>query len=335
MKRILAALAAPLAIAACDGNPFVAPPAPTPPATPATSEVYSLQVNSLTYDETNDELVINNLPFDGPDGTYTRVLERTEIDGFNLYQSTQTDETGRRQYYALFRRTDSGHGEVGVVATGDYADFGFGGTLERRNNGTTVLPSAGEYVYTGDYAGLRTASDRGGIEMVDGDVLLEVDIADFDETGAVEGRVSNRTRYSITGVPLSALPSIVFRTASISDGVITGGTVVTNNSDGTVRDEGTYTGLFVGPNGEEIVGSVNMTGDFIVTNYTEAVPGTDPDGNPITTDVALSYSQYLAIQAAAAAGDPTAIARLAAITVTEETIAGSTVREIGVFTAVD
>lgn len=292
------------------------------------TSVHTLEVNKMEYDADRDELVINNLPFDGPDGVYERVQARIEVDGFGVYRSLVTDETGQRQYFAVFRQTDNG--AAGVVATPDYAGFGFGGTTTTRNNSNTTVPVTGEYVYRGLYGGARTYSDRGGIELVEGDVLIEVDIEDFDDTGAVEGRVTNRTAYGIDGVPLQPLPTIVFATTSIDaeTGVIAEGTAATRNTDGTTRDSGTYQGLFVGPNGEEIVGTVNISGSFTSYRIVETVEVTDDQGIVTEEEVPLSYAEYLRIRDS---GDRD---RLADIAITE-TAEDFDVRELGAFTATD
>jgi hypothetical protein len=329
MIRKFLAVSALTGLSACSGGEFLFPAEEEEVVeTASATSSYTLEVNRLEYDEGNDQVVVNNLPFDGPDGVYDRVLARTEVDGFGVYRSLQTAETGQRTYYAVFRKTDNG--TAAAIATGSYADVGFGGTAVSRTNDLTVMPTTGEYVYTGLYGGLRTFSDRGGIELVKGDVLLEIDIADFDNVGAVEGRVTNRVAYNVNGVPLQPLPNIIFATTTITaaTGVIDEGSAVTRNGDGTTRDSGTYQGLFVGANGEEIVGTVNITGSFYAYQIFEAVEVTDAEGNVTTEQQQLSYAQYLAIQAS---GNTE---RLASITITEEA-QGFNVRELGAFTAAD
>ena len=39
-----------------------------------------LTMNAVQYDAANDELVINNLPFDGPDGRYDNIAGTTSTD---------------------------------------------------------------------------------------------------------------------------------------------------------------------------------------------------------------------------------------------------------------
>lgn len=323
-----------LGLAACgDGNPISGDgPGDGPddgrpggPQVQATGEV-----TGLRFDADADQIVVEDLPFDGEDGVYTRVAETTALEDFGVYESRSGTEEGRRKYYAVFRETDSGAGSVAAIASPDYQDVGFGGTVATRN-GTTDMPTAGEYVYTGVYGGVRTPEGRTGIELTEGDVLLEIDVADFDGSGAIEGRIGDRTRYRVDGTALGALPDVVFRTTSISEGgVIDAGDALTRNNDGTERDNGTYQGLFVGEDGEEIVGSVTLDGTF----YSSRVQETYRDQNGQTATRMLSYEDYLDLRDRAADGDPGALARFGNTTVIE-TAEDFDVQERGVFTAAD
>ena len=328
MIRKFIALSAFGTIAACSGGEFLFDDGTDDTDPAAATAAYTGDLNKLDYDADNDQVVINNLPFDGPDGVYDRVAARTEIDGFGVFRSQQTAETGQRTYYAVFRETDNG--AAAAVGTPNYVGFGFGGGAAIRNNSVTNVPTEGEYVYTGLYGGVRTFSDRGGIELVEGDVLLEVDINDFDETGAVEGRVTNRVTYNINGVPLQPLPTIIFATTSITanTGVLEQGAASTTNSDGTARDSGTYEGLFVGPDGEEIVGTVNISGTFVSYSIIETIEVTDDSGAIAEQELQLSYETYLAIRAA---GDAERLGRIE-ITETNEDFQ---VQELGAFTTAD
>ncbi len=337
MIRKLIAASALVGLAACSGGEFLFPVEEEEEGSITDpSPMFTGEVNKVDYDADNNQLVVNNLPFDGPDGIYQQVAARTEVNGFGVYTSLQTANTGQRRYFAVFRQSE--HGEVAAIATGDYKNLGFGGTSIARD-GTTAMRASGEYVYRGLYGGLRTFSDdtfkdRGGIELVEGDVLLEIDLADFDDTGAVEGRVSNRTAYNINGVPLQPLPNIVFSTTSISaGGVIDPGTASSSNRDGSTRDSGTYQGLFVGPDGEEILGAVDISGTFVSYQITETIPTYDDtgaqvfdnNGDPVTEGVRISYQDLLDLRA-------TGSDRLDSITIAENN-EDFQVRELGVFTS--
>lgn len=221
-----------------------------------------LDDNGTPNDPTDDQLVINNLPFDGPDGRYLQV----EVlgNGAEVYQSQQTATTGTTLTFAVFVRAD--HLEATSAASGQWADYGYAGANINRDS--FDLPGGvGEYVYRGTYAATRTFSDRGGIEIISGDVELRLDELDFDPSGdirgALDGVVTNRTREGAAGtLGLGDLPPIVFAVAQFNGntGVWEGGTASTFFSDGNARSTGEHEGLIAGPNGEEMGGYSIVTG---------------------------------------------------------------------------
>ncbi|NBT32043.1 MAG: hypothetical protein EBT13_09130 [Rhodobacteraceae bacterium] len=187
MSRLLvAAVTGFTLLAACDGtNPFMTatvpdgstePLEPGDPNTTVSSKFLwdparSLTMNSVVYDEATDTLTINNLPFDGPDGKYDHVADAP--DGTPIYASRQTSTTGLLKHYALFLRSD--YIEATAAGSGDWGDYGNAGANVNRSSFS--LPSSGEYVYVGDYAGLRTFDEKGGIELVTGDIELILETA--------------------------------------------------------------------------------------------------------------------------------------------------------------
>jgi hypothetical protein len=280
MTRAVLALCATLAVAACgEGtNPLTDPPHPGP-ENPGTGEdtspgaIYGfglepdLSMNSLRYDAAADEIVINNIPFDGPDGRYGRA--GTLPNGFGRYESQQTLTTGRRQYFAVFRRSDSGFAQAGAVASPDYRSFGFGGVTAQRTTARVRLPGEGEYVYTGEYAAVRVfdLSQAGGVDEaqhITGRVQLDVDVEDFDVVGAVEGIISDRMLFAADGTPLGVLDDYIalataeidFANATIRPSAASG----ISFADSQVITEGDWAGVFAGPNGEEVAGIVILTG---------------------------------------------------------------------------
>ncbi len=236
-------------------------------------EVYIGQagdMNNLVYDSGNDQLIINNLPFDGVDGRYLNNGQGTvngtgPINGFGVYESQSVGESGTFQYYAVFRQ--SGNVSAGAAGTGDYAAFGHGGAMISRTSAPNSLPvGRGELIYRGLYAGIRVLDQNnpGGsadVQLVSGDANLLVDLLDFDVTGAIIGYVDNRTYYDVDGNLLGNLPTIVMNEGSVisADGRFTGGTVTTYNGTEPLQT-GTFEGMFAGPNGEEIVGAIILTG---------------------------------------------------------------------------
>ncbi|MEM1233525.1 MAG: hypothetical protein AAGH70_05305, partial [Pseudomonadota bacterium] len=219
-----------------------------------------LTMNSVQYDAATDQLVINNLPFDGPDGEYDFL--RTQ-GGAGVYASQMTPTTGQIQHYAVYLST--ANLEAAAAGGRDWIDFGFTGAHLARN--TYALPGGvGEYVYVGDYAGIRTLEDRGGLQITTGNAELLLDILDFDNNGIVEGAivgtVGPRTRTDSDGTPLATLPSISLATVSFdpATGIFINGDVGTATPDGAVRDTGTYEGVIAGSGGDDIGVMLVMTG---------------------------------------------------------------------------
>lgn len=242
-------------------------------------------MNKLEYDAVNDELIINNLPFDGVDGRYVNSGQGTvngagPITGFGVYESIQGGESGVFQYYAVF--TQSGNAMVGAAGTGSYREFGHGGAVIGRDAVPTTLPvGKGELVYNGLYAGIQildvsnaAAPSSDDVRLVRGTASLAVDLRDFDVTGSIVGFINNRRYYKVDGtaipytftgpdndIPVYTLPVVSINEGSTisADGKITGGTVHTEGGGGTVKT-GTFEGMFAGPNGEEIAGAIIMSG---------------------------------------------------------------------------
>ncbi len=279
-------LLAPLALfllAACDGNPIGAgnggggddggdPDTAVGSIYGDALEVEELTANSVAYDETRDELVINNIPFDGisaDNGQAAYVRTGTLPNGFGRYESVETGETGRRQYYAVFRRSASGFAQAAAVGTDSYVDFGFGGVTAQRTNASIRLPGGGEYVYTGEYAAVVTydktqPGSPGGIQYITGDVEMDVDIRDFDETGAVEGIIFNRTLYAQDGTEIGPLDNFISLATGEIDpearSVLSSTATAFTFGGGTQVSTGNWAAVFAGPDGEEIAGIVVLEG---------------------------------------------------------------------------
>ena len=264
------------------------------PAQNLTMNAVEFDNNGTEGDTSDDTLVINNLPFDGPDGRYD--LFENLPNGTQVYRSRQTPTTGQLQHYAVFIKTD--FLEATSAASGDWIQFGNAGANINRDS--FALPgSTGEYVYTGTYAATRTFSDRSGIEIVYGDVQLLLDELDFDPSGEVQGdivgTVFNRQRAGAAGAAgLGDLPNVVLAEVSFDteNGIWKEGTASTFFSDGTQRASGFHEGMIGGPEGQEIGGYSIITGvadvqtvRYQVVTYrtTQQIPVIDPfTGSPVT-----------------------------------------------------
>jgi len=253
-----------------------------------------LTMNSVEYDSENDELIINNLPFDGPSGRYDRF---GNVGAAGAYESRQTQYTGRVKHYAVFLRSE--HIEAAAAAGADWVEFGYGGANITRDSFSA--PIDGEYVYFGDYAGVRTFSDRSGLELVSGDVSILLDVNDFDPVdgiqGAIVGTIYNCSISGLVGSANASLQNVglVLVEFTTDDGTFNGGGSVTSLANGTDGGSGSFDGFLAGPNSTDIGANIVMEGpaysqnvafDVVTYQVTEEVL------NPVTGDVVSTFVTY-------------------------------------------
>lgn len=256
-----------------------------------------LTANQFTYQPgatpADDTIVINNLPFDNvssEDGTYTPRAGVVLPTG-QVFDNAATGAS--LQYLAVVQVSGTTGALIGAVATDGYAGFGYGGAYASRNDSGLPPDTSITYRYTGTYNGVRVIRQVGTgavgannvMQLTTGNATVLVDLRDIDEGGAVVGSISSRRLYdtngnflgNLSGIGLSELitaPSILTADNTIAE---TGAGTV--NSDGTAAQSGTYSGMFSGPNGEEIIGLLVIEG-----NLADSDPNHDPvDGNaPVT-----------------------------------------------------
>lgn len=308
----MTAFAALFVLTACDGDPFAAtdpvdetpveedptgiesdrtlPPGTTSPA-PTTGIVRFEPedgtgngfAQSFSYDSSNDTFSVDNLAFDG-DNTYIRDTQVGQLGPFAVYENRDPIQDpingqfiNQFQHKAIYGVSTSGETEFAIVRTGAYVDYGFGGFVYQRN-GDVSLPTTGQALFEGDYAGLRDFQSRGGLEFVDGDMVIAIDFEDFNDGDAVRGEIFNRTIYDtdgnditgsvITGInaannaSLSQLPTMrfVIEPGVLDDnGEIVGSInsfIVDNTGALVTFEQGNYYAIISGPDATEIVGVV-------------------------------------------------------------------------------
>jgi hypothetical protein len=321
MKPVIAAaLSSFVILAACDGtNPFmVEVTSPTgetelidanDPNTDVNSQfaynpARNLTMNSVRYDATNDQLVINNLPFDGPDGVYDDVAGARTVNPSeqvtDIFGNTEAVINGEMQYYAVF--VQSNYLDATSAAGREWANFGYAGANLNRTAYSTPAPSQTSYEYLGVYAATRTFRDRGGIELIRGDATLWLDVDDTDPLeglqGTVRGAITNRNRDPIGDTMVGDLPdiSLISVEFNIATGLWEDG-VATTYYDSNVRDTGTHTGLIAGPNAEELGGYLIMEGVADIQTITyDIVEYTNTDGSTGTAN-GQQFADLVAIQA--------------------------------------
>lgn len=226
-----------------------------------------LSLNNISYDPGSDTLTLNNIPFDDPDNAYERIGTEQFNNGFDAYQSAPAAGTNEIQYFAVFRRSDSGLTQVAAAGTTAYLDFGYGGAGAQRLGATPSLPANGIYSYSGEYAGVRTSLNAGVngenvVNYVTGDVELAVDFDDFDDTGTIGGFVTNRALYNDAGQPIGALDGFI----SLQDTTIDFATATTVTADasevvgGNIVRSGSWEGVLAGPGGTEVAGILFVEG---------------------------------------------------------------------------
>lgn len=263
-----AALVSLLAVAACGGNPWVEEDGAEPDV--FGGSIYAddlndqLTMDSMVYDSETQELVINNIPFDGATAENGQAIyTRTGALGASSFDRYE-DAAGTLAYYAVFRRSESGATQAGAFATSSYIDFGIGGASAQRNSANVNLPNSGEYSFTGEYAAVRIYSDAAGVldrpEYVTGDVEIEMDFGDFDDVGAIVGVISNRQLYDYNGNiigPMDDFVSLAMTEIDRDTGIVTaGGASGISTDTATTMTSGQWTAILGGTEGTEIAGIV-------------------------------------------------------------------------------
>lgn len=192
-------------------------------------------------------------------GTPDRVLRTQSNSGWYYYPDTLAGIPSKFKTYRqssegfLLRGTsDSGSGEVIVVDNG----------AQLTRHDPTVLPTVGSATYSGSYGaivvnGIRDMSPK----TVSGKATLQVDFKDQNVSGAITDRIYD-------GVTPSQ--DVTLNTSSMSGGAFTGTTTGGDlNTSGLTAANGSYTGLLVGPNGEEAIGAVTIIHSNGSSTFTE------------------------------------------------------------------
>lgn len=210
------------------------------------------QTTRIAYDSTNDELIVESIPFDGE--VFPSQYERNAAADVGRYQAFQ-DKDGFEDYDAHYGTTDSGAASVAVVTTGGYSDHGYYGAGYQRHGSVNLPGSTQKGFYTGDYIAHRTVEDgRSGSDVITGQSELEVDFSD----AAVRGRIHNRQiTVNETGEPITG--TIIFRDTDLNRaGADFHGEVFTNDT-GSVVDVGEYHGVLAGQDAVEAAGVVQIS----------------------------------------------------------------------------
>lgn len=338
MARFLAAAALLAILAGCDGQqplnfPNTDPDTtatefPVPPGTENPTAAGAISryedrnddggglVTAVSYDDVTNTFTVDNLAFDGPN-VYNIDGDVPVLNGYVVYAADDTTPdflTGTPIGQIVPYRAISGRSATlvsgqprtnfAIVRTGGYNDFGFGGFVYGRAGGT-IIPTTGQALFTGDYAGMRVFRIGGGLEYTTGDMAIAIDFEDFNANDAVRGTLYNRQAFTSTGALIVldddlnitdaderlVLPTVTFIVREGGFSLNAAGEMQSDlrsyafNDDGTPieYENGTFNGLLAGNttsgDGGEIVGVIVMesedpridnvivqeTGGFILT----------------------------------------------------------------------
>lgn len=273
-------------------------------------------------DGNEDTLEIDNLAFDGLN-VYTRGANVTtpklsDLGSIAVYHGDETVPdflTGRPvpqfvDHVALYDESDviiAGDEDAGVpdlprtsfavVRTGVWSDIpNPGGFIYQRAGGVTIAES-GQATFSGDYGGLRIYDIGNRLDVIEGDIVINIDFDDFNELDGVAGTIFNRQAFTPGGEALATtnernifdadlstfaagtqfedlvqLPEVNFKVrisgeSIAADGEISGEVesfyVDPESGLTTEYDEGEYFAIIAGDttedDGGEVVGIVRMT----------------------------------------------------------------------------
>ena len=177
----------------------------------------------FNYNSADDTFTIDNLAFDG-DRPYDRGTLVSSLNNgeFAVYEAPAVaidpvndqaiNQLGYRAVYGVSRnRITNADGttsntpttQFAIVRTGSYIDYGFGGFIYQRDNGVN-LPNTLQATFRGRSAGLRDASNAGGLQYTTADVTIDIDFDDFNDGATirgdgVKGRIFNRRIIDLDG----------------------------------------------------------------------------------------------------------------------------------------
>ncbi len=282
-----------------DGTPTATPQPPGTAAPTPDASIFRYEesndagggfVQDVSYNATDDTFSVDNLAFDGFN-TYTRdgLVGTLSSAGnptvYAVYEGAQTvadsltgnpiDQFDYSAIYGVSANTTVVNGvtlprsRFAIVRTGSYVDYGFGGFVYERN-GSVVMPSTGQAIYMGDYAGIRVFQNASGIEYVTAEMEVAIDFNDFNAGDAVRGRISNREFFEEDGTAIgigtgeNQLPDAPVTFAVGPNSTTVNGEIAgelasyTLDEAGaeTIYESGTYYGIIGGPNADEVVGIV-------------------------------------------------------------------------------
>ena len=249
-----------LLLAACGGNPFIAPVdgggggggTTGPLAVPA---IEKSQMNSATYTPGDATIQINMTSQDASalSATYTRD-PTYDVDDYQAY--TYQESTSNRYVVALVKEVGSVKGLVAFEG-GQFANYHAGGDFVRADLFTLGSGVAGKANYSGSYVGMMNIGtpvpgpggdlDPTRSYRTTGRALITADFTEMSVTGGVDNRRIVDPLVPAVGITDPKLATIsLFETGITGDGTFAGKVYIGLNSVGD------YAGLFAGLNASQV-----------------------------------------------------------------------------------
>lgn len=205
---------------------------------------------TVTYDSETELVTIS----DGENSLEMSDVGFSPAPGFTVYNTGNT--------FAVFGLTSSGAGFASATASnaGDVFGGAVGGAYGRLSD--TEMPNSGSATYSGSYqAVLAYETNSDAFDLVRGSIDMT---ADFD-ANSISGKITERVGLNEEFADVT-LNSADIQAGAFS-GTTTGGELLGNQVYSA--ENGSYSGLFVGANGQEIVGGVMIEQGFFGDDFVE------------------------------------------------------------------
>ncbi len=270
MLAVRTPLMALLLLAACDGNPFVAPVdggggGGTPGALTVPA-IVAQNLKSAAYTPGDDTIKVNMTSQDASalSATYTRNTDY-DLDGYQAY--TYQESSSNRYVLALVKETGSVKG-LTAVEGGQFANYHGGGNFVRADLFSLGTGVAGKANYSGSYVGLMNIGtpvpgpggdlDPTRSYRTVGRTLITADFTEMSVSGGIDNRQIVDPMVDANGNVDPSLDPALSTITLFETGITTSGTFAGKVRIG-VTEVGDYAGLFAGLNSAQVAALLVFT----------------------------------------------------------------------------